>query len=211
MNLGQMRQGVYDRAGVPTTDATLTTQAVDGYLNSSMHQIESVQDWPWLLRRDTITTVAGTTVDTNDLYSPPADWLRTRQLRIANYGPLTRYEVHELEDVWPDTAQGIPQAWCADADFIRVRPFPDAVYTIRHLYVRIEPDLSSDTQSPLMPAKFHSAIVEGATWLALRSDREDVRGAAAKAEFDRWLNVMRDDARRGSSPGRVRVRPGGAL
>lgn len=211
MNLGQMRTRLYHQCGIATTDATVTTESATEHLNAAMHMIEAAHDWPWLWRRDTITTVAGATIDTHDLYSPAADWIRTKQLRISPYQPMVRMEVHELEDQWPDTTQGLPSSWAVDADHIRIRPFPDAEYTIRHLYVRIEPDLSADTQSPLMPAKFHSAIVEGATWLALRSDREDVRGAAAKAEYDRWLTVMRDDDRRSSSPGRVRVRPGGMI
>lgn len=201
-----MRSSLYHRCGLQSDDPTLTTQAANDAVNAAMHLIEAEQDWPWLSVRTSFTTEAGT-----DLYGTPPDWARTTSLRIASFPTFNEYQVDDLDDMFDDSTVGQPYAWAADADRLLLRPTPDGVYTIVHRYVRQEPDLTSDTQSPLMPAKFHAAIVDAAAWQALGGDREEGRAGACFQAYTNWLAKMRDDGRRSSKPGRIRSRPGGWL
>lgn len=210
MNLAQLRGGVYARAGQQTNDPVFTQQVINGYINDAMHMVEADQDWPWLDATTTFTTQAGVDTYPMSTFAPNGDWARTHYLIVGQQRPMARFSMEELDSRWPaSTMTGQPFEWAVDTDQLVVRPVPDAAYTIKHRYLRGEPDLIGDAQSPLMPAKFHAAICELATWLALRSDREDPRAVACFQAYQQWQTRMKDDRRRASSPNRVRIRPGG--
>ncbi len=208
MNRLQLREGTYDRMGVPQDDAQLTTSVVDRMVNDALHMIEVEHEWPWLLAKTTITTASGT-----GEYAVPTDWLRTRYLQIDGGQPLEGVEIGELIGGWPDSAsRGTPSEYAIDvdsngADVVLLRAIPDTVATVTHYYVRREPDLNSDSDSPLMPASFHAAICEKAAWIGLRRTRENDRAMFCDAAYKEWAQRMLDDRRRRSGTTRVKVRP----
>lgn len=205
MNRIQLREATYARCGLDSTDARLTTTRVDGFVNDALHQIEVEHDWPWLQASTTISAVSGT-----GSYSVPSDWLRTRYLRIDADSTMERYDIAELDDRWPDSSStGRPSEYAVDVDAIVIRPIPDTSYTITHRYIKREPDLTDDSQSPLMPASFHAAIAELAAYLGLRSVREETRSQVCLQEYQQWQQRMMDDRRRFTGPARIRTRPGG--
>lgn len=212
MNLAQIRSRIYSRTGLAPSDPQLTTVAANEFANDAMHMIEAAQDWPWLQKMVTFTTTGGVDTYASSTFAPDGDWLRSRELIVPGDRPMEHYDLWELDSRWPlTTATGRPYEWAIDTDQIVLRPVPDGVYVVNHHYLRTEPDLVADTQSPLMPAKFHAAIAELGAWLALRQDHEEPRAAAALQAYQQWERNMRDDTRRFSSPGRVRVRPGGYM
>jgi hypothetical protein len=211
MNLTQMQAAVYARLGVDTTDGMLTPALVNGFINDANHQIELMHDWPWLQDVETITTVAGT-----DSYSPGAAnadtfaWHRTIELRDGlDATVLERFSITELDDRWQPNEQGKPREFAIYGDKIILRPVPDSVYSVIHRYLRQEADLVSGSDTPSMPAATHAAIVELATYLALRRDRNDPRAQGAQAAFASWMSQLQIDKRRYTTPGKVRTRPGG--
>jgi len=204
VNRSELRTEVYDRLGVATTDGQYPAAVLDRAINSAMHFIDTDGNWPWLHNTATLTTAAGT----GD-YPPPADWARTIQLVIPSYQPLERADVGAMDSSWDATTRGKPEVWTVWGDRIFLRPVPDAAYAYTHRYYRAEPDLSADSgagSTPLMPARFHPAIVEVATWLLLRRSKEDGRAVGAKATYDEWRARMADDRRRFSGPSKVKVR-----
>lgn len=203
MNRAQLRDEVYDRVGADSTDGSFPPAKINRAINSALHFIESDHDCPWLGVTTTLVTAAGTSA-----YSVPSDWSKTMSLRLPGYMSLERYDVDELDDLWPATAStGQPIQWGTWADQIELRPTPDAIYTLTHRYFKAEPELSTDTDTPLMPARFHTAIAEVATWLALRQDREDNRAVAALSAYeDRWRKLMADHINRFSGPSKVKIR-----
>lgn len=206
MNRAQLREAVYDRLGVTSADGQFTSQVVDRLLNDALHLIEVEHDWPWLQATASISAVAGT-----GSYAVPSDWLRTRYLRIDTYQPFVLREIGDLEERWPDsTTRGRPDDFAIEGDAVLIRPIPDASYTITHRYVKREPDLTDDTQSPLMPASFHAAIAERAAYLGLRRSREEGRAQVCLQAYQEWQGRMVDDRRRTQGPLRVKIRPGSA-
>ena len=200
MNGAELRDAVYDRLGVSAADPQFPAPLVNRAVNGAVHFVETARDWPWLGKVGSFDTVAGV----GD-YAPPADWARTKKLKIGSDPALHRVDIDTLEDDWDPDSRGLPEAWAVFGDRIYLRPVPDAVYSVRHLYFRAEPDIA-DESSPLMPARFHLAVAEVATWFCLKRSNEDARAVAAKVTYDQWEARMIDDADRYSGPARVRVR-----
>lgn len=203
MNYSQLRQSTLTRIGVSSNDALFTATVVGDLVNEAIHTIEVEFDWPWLEAITTHSTTAGT-----QTLTVPTDWLRTDKLWIADNDPLEYLGFGDLRQQYDVTGRGQPEAYSIVADAIYLGPTPDSTYTVNHLYIRREPDLTSDTDSPLMPASFHMAIVELATALGLRRSREEARAVVAENSYNNWLRRMADNRRRSSQPMRVRVRPG---
>lgn len=207
MNRSQLRDAVYDRLGVDSTDPRLGTQRVDRLLNDALHWIGIEHDWPWLQSSTTFSTSSSTST-----YPVPADWLRTRGLRIAEFSPLDVYDPDELDAYWPlSTSQSRPEGYAVELDQLVLRPIPDAVYVVTHRYIRQEPDLSNDGQSPLMPVSFHPAIAEAAAYLLLRRTREEQRASLALSAYNEWRGRMLGYEQRTRNSPRVRIRDGGWL
>ncbi|MGH9438718.1 MAG: hypothetical protein ACRD22_12700 [Terriglobia bacterium] len=171
-----------------------------------------MHDWPWLETQETIQTTPG-----QDSYVPGATqtppyngWYRTIEIRDSYARVIERWSITELDDRWNSDWAGRPRDWAIYGDKIIFRPVPDANYDILHRYIYMEPDLINDTDTPVMPMIHHFAIVELATFLALRRDRNDARAAVAFDAYEQWVNEQLKRAlRRADLPGRVRVRPGG--
>ena len=214
MNLGQMQTAVYNRLSVDSSDALLTPATIQDFINQANHQISGLHDWPWLQTQEVLNTVAGTAfyVPGAAQVAPFSGWYRTIEIRDQNARVLERYSITELDDRWDPTAQGWPMEWAIYADQIHLRPIPGGVYAITHRYIYMEPDLVNSTDTPVLPTIHHFAIVELATYLALRRDRNDARAAAAEQAFEMWKTEQLNRAmRRYDVPGRIRVRPGGWL
>lgn len=206
MNLSQLRSSVLSRMGLTSGDPLFTSPVLTELVNEAVHVIETEEDWPWLEAITTHSTTAGT-----QTLTVPTDWLRTRNLWIADNDPLVNTGFTDLRARFDATTRAQPTHYSLTADAIYLGPTPDATYTVNHHYIKREPDLTSDTDSPLMPASFHAAIVEHATYLGLRRSREEGRASVALDAYQGWLRRMIDNRRRSSQSMRVRVRSGSWL
>lgn len=206
MNLGELRNFVYSNLGGEDNvdyDANMAVVHINRHVNQALDEISSEHDWPWLDAVETINTVAGTAG-----YTPVATWLRTKQVRIAEEYPMRLVTLADLETQWPSSDRGMPGIFTIFASQIVFRPIPDAVYVVTHRYTRTEVDLSTDSDTPLMPAQFHSAIVARATVLAARRLGRWQLANVHTPDVERWSKLMRDDQRRSRGAVRVKVRPG---
>jgi hypothetical protein len=208
MNLGQLRTDTYNRMGVSTTDAMLTTPVVNQFINDAKDYVATVHDWPW---QQVMPVTFSTTVGVAD-YTPPADWLRTVDLRVTSPTTFTEgmalYSPMELDDRWPQPLTGQPREYAIFGDHIRLGPTPDSVYTVSHRYIRVEPDLVLDPDTPIMPAQFTPCLADYAAFLGLRTISEEQRATVCLNAFQQWIQIMLQDRRRSTAPQRVRVRPG---
>lgn len=197
MNLGELRAAIDQRSG-----AAMSPSALNVFVSEASGALSTERDWPWLDATETLNTTKDVAFVT-----PGATWARTRSLRIAGYGPMERFGIVELEQRWPsasDTRQ--PDEYAVTSERLELRAVPDAVYAVVHRFVRFQPELLQDTDSPIVPARFHPAIVELATSLVHRRMGDGAAAEACEAAYRRWLIRMTDDARRHSGPARVRLR-----
>lgn len=197
MNLGQLRLAVDHRTGIG-----LDPVALNHFVAEAQAAISVEYDWPWLERTATLVTAVGT-----DTYAVPSDWLRTLSLRLADTEPM--YRAASLADLESDepsaTATGEPDTFAVFGAQLVLRPVPQAVLTVTHRYVRVEPELVVDTDVPLMPAPFHHAIAEMAAALVCRR-RGDGREANFMASYGGWKARMIAEHARQRPKARVRTR-----
>jgi hypothetical protein len=202
MDYAAIKTAVLDRLGLPTTDGLITDTVLGRLINAAMQDLEADEDWPWLQASETIATVAGT-----GAYTPAATWARTRGLRVTTDEPMKFFSLEELDFMWPDpTTRGRPIAYTVEAEQLVLRPIPDAVYSLTHTFIKAPTDLSSSSDTPLMPSRFHHGIVEVAAALAARRQGSAASdGDPAMAAADRWRAKMRKDRRRQAGKAHVRV------
>lgn len=188
MNLAELQEGVLTRGGWPQGDALYTPAVLTQLVNAALHHIETEHDWGWLEHE------APATVDVDGFVDPPEDWQRTITLRHPSGYPLRKVEVAEL-DLLAD-ASGTPKLWASSGALIAVVPHPDAPVELRHRYIRSEPGLVDDSDAPLIPARFHQAVIEYATYLAYRREGNLQEAGGALAAYETWREQMRKVASR---------------
>lgn len=202
MNVSGLRSRVRNRTGTQDDDPSLPSNLVLDFLNEANQQIAAEHDWPWRQTSTTFPTVAGTAS-----YAVPADYLRTRTLRVNANLPLSQRTMADLEQVYiDDNTRGMPRDYAIEGGFVNLRPFPDGIYTVAHRYLKLEPILTGDSSVPLMPEQFQTSIVEYATYLAFRRLGNSEQAAVAKTAFDTWLQQMQDKVRPARTPLQVLVR-----
>lgn len=192
MNLTALRTAVRTRLGVPTNDALFTDTVVTSLINAALHAIETKHDWEWLEADETLATVASQT------YVAPTDtdWLRTISCTISGRVPLERRTITELDLMLGDS--GTPRYWGVFNRKIELRPVPSAILSIKHRFVQAEPDLVSDSDTPLMPASFHTSIVELAAHYGFRRSKNLPAAGAALSDYQAWEERMLGRADRSS-------------
>lgn len=218
MNLGGIRQRVYDRIDIPTSDPLMTPDKITRFINDAIHLITMQRDWPWLQGENTFTTVVGQQGYTLTTIVPlPQIWVATRELVLTWGSGNALFQVLELkqrlalDDRFDLTPQQRPYNWSIWNDQIVLAPPPDDLYVIKHRYWITEPDLVSDTDTPLMPAEFHQTICDYASFLCFRRDREDPQAKVSWDSYQDGLKSMIRRHRQIAGPLKVRVRPGGGL
>jgi hypothetical protein len=213
VNLAQMRDAVRTRLGVPQSDSFFSDPVLTDMINESLQAVTAEADWPWLQTSTTFSTVAGT-----GSYTPPADWGQTRSLCIDGYDAMDYRSLSEIRE-YLTTQRSVPTVYTVSGEVILLRPTPGAVYVVTHDYLKAEPALVGDTDTPVMPSVFHYAIVAFACHLAharnneIGSYRGAITGSAAASlsQYHNWLERMMSARRRTSGPMRVRVRGGSIL
>lgn len=206
--LTNLKTMVYNRLGVPTTDGVFTSQVVIDFINDALQEMGTEHDWPWLQNSEQLSTGAGTayvTPGTSVQYAGTTNVLITVG---TDTWPLLRRTYDELLEQYTSSARGLPEAWAVQFEKVQLRPIPDAVYTITHVFIQAEKILSAGGDEPYVPSNYSAAVANLAVAIALGRSKEDPRAIAAQARYDRWLGKMLDNRRRDRRPGRIRVRTG---
>lgn len=78
---------------------------------------------------------------------------------------------------------------------IEMYPPPDGDYTLNFSWYKEAPELNLDTDTPLMPDRFHRAIENYALWLYAMYDDAAELAAKSNAEYEKWLYLLEADQR----------------
>lgn len=206
--LRHLRRLVRSRLGVPMSDQMFTDDILEDNINLAVETIEAEQRWPWQEHVEEVTI---------DPVEPDielgATWRATRGVYVVTDNGATV----ELSLVSPSDllsvngTQSAPDVWAPVGNRIMVRPLPSGTVTLLHYFYTQPEWLRGDDAEPAIPDQYAGAIVAKAA--ELLSVREDDRAAAAghSADYEAWIDRMRRDVRRSTTPVRVRVRPGSWL
>lgn len=195
MNLGEFRTAVNRRTGV-AVDATALSEMV----NEATQAVGEERDWPWADGVDTFTTSGAST-------PLPADWSRTRTVNVAGF-EAKRINAADGDAFLEMEQRPSVYSYTIEEGELVLYPTPDTGTTVIHRYVREETTMNSDSDSPLMPERFHPAIVNYTASLVCDRTGDTAKAMAFRAEYERWLKRMNDGTSRSQQPARVRVRSG---
>jgi hypothetical protein len=188
MNLGELRTEVKNRLAIPTAgDGLITDTIVNGTINSALRVITTTRDWPWLLTSSQLAFPA------NVGYAEiPCEFIRAKEL-VIDLRRICYVEINEFID---QTLVGYPYVFTMIGNQVKLFPVPTTLTLGTMYYYRSEPELTIDTQNPIMPEFLQGWIVSYAAYLcALRRQDEGTAGIYF-AESNDLLNRMRDDVRR---------------
>lgn len=204
MNFLELTQATSLRVGADADDEMLTPASFRSFVKAGVRAVEADLRGPdWLRVVATFPTVAGT-----GSYAVPATWAKTISLRLSTEDEHLPYVGRASLDgaYGGSVATGTPGAWFQEGGFLYLRPVPGEVLTVEHRYLRTETDLVLDTDTPLLPARFHDGVVEKACSLAMARKRDYPAAKWHRDEYERWLASMRDEQTRVTIPPRIRTR-----
>ena len=210
MNFGQLRSAVYERTGLASTDPSMTDANMKNLVNAALHRFEvaNPRGWDWLRYDGSFSLVSSTESYTFSTIDSTNTIMKVIEVRVdvgsGFRDPLPRVSKGELLGYYSDTIAGTPEAHAIDGRTMWVRPIPDNTYNCRFTAVKAEPDLSNDSDSPVVPAIFHSAIIEKAAELAFRRVQNRLGAEIAEAAFNEWVGQARSYSKPWGGPGHVR-------
>jgi len=182
MNLSTMRTAVRTKCSLDVNDASLDNTALNALINEAVHTFETEADWPWLEAFEDLSVTTG-----NSTKAPAATYLRTISLfDTASDMPLEEKEIEFLDRL--TAAQGKPRFYGYFAGSLEFRPKADGAYTLRHRYLRFEPDLVADGDTPIAYTAWHPAIVEYACALVYRRLQDTQRAAQYVESYKMWVD-----------------------
>lgn len=197
MNRLQLVTAVKGRLGITTVGDPMwpDTYIVDT-VNEALVRISAEKKWPWLLTSSTLNYAAG--VSTAAI---PTGYTRPKMLLVQDAaGAETTANEVSLDDMFDQSSTGMTR-WCVDGTNIRISPTPTVALVCRLYYYRVEPELTVDGSTPLLPSAWHPAIVARAAHLAsLRKSDTKMQGV-----FDMDASRLVDVIDRSLTPGGRRV------
>lgn len=160
MNLGTGRADLEARGYARFTDARL-----NAFLNTAKNRFEDYGfDWPWLKA----TTTGTSPITISDL----------RRVRTvydpSNRRPLDRVEAEDVTDFFDTnlTLAGPALYWYLSAETV-LATYPVSTATLSVRYQKFSPELSGDSDTPLIPVRYHQTWVDLAEVETLRYGVKD--------------------------------------
>lgn len=215
MNFSELQSRVLARIATDSNDPIASN--VDAYVNEGIHYLETMapDGWPWM--RQTIsmtTTVAAYTFTqlgsqaSSNTTQPIAKVLSVKVLNQTYYQPLVYRTIDEADQLYPATNnQGLPESYTVDGNTLTILPTPQtAGYYTKIRVVTVEPDLSASSDTPVMPAVFHGAIVDAATYMAYKELQDGQTVATYEQQINRWIDRFRRYGNQSEGTPKIKVR-----
>lgn len=178
MQLSDLRQEVQSRGF-----DYLPASRINTWLNWAYHDVCHRQAWPFLE-----TTTSGVAPITISDFGHALSVVDT-----TGNGPLSWEDVRTLREQDPTlTGTGSPMVWYMDGSALTVYP-ASTTNTISVRYLKVPTDLSADSDTPLIPSRFHYILVEGALVKAYKDDDETASAQDAATEFEAGIMKMTNE------------------
>jgi hypothetical protein len=186
--LQNIRTEILEEAGLAADDARFPDATMNRMINSALREISSEAHWPWNEASETINTVATTTS-----YTPAAAWQSTKRLSYLNRDLI---EFQPQDAVQYSQDNGSPQGFYIEADKLVMVPVPDGAYALTHIYSAVETALSGDTDTPALPDRYISWLVNVALIKVAKRLRDTDLYSIADRERRLWRTRAHDESRR---------------
>ncbi len=162
--------------------------AVKDLINKAQKDIiNSEVEWPFTYSSNTITTSSGTgeyslqtdlkTLNEDSVILNPGGTKSLKLLKFLSYDEYNQSYLALNSDPGDDHLAE-PERFYLTPDLkLGLYPEPNATYTINYEYYATHSDLSANTDTPIIPERFHDVIVNRAKYYAyvLRSDLQSAQ------------------------------------
>lgn len=183
MDFGTLRLEVASRGFDYLLTDNAGEQRLKRWVNLAYTEVCEQDDWPFLR-----TTTTGTApLSVTDLGS-------IANIRNSTLDTEMEYrDERDLIDLFGDlTTTGDARFYyLTDEDTIAVYP-ADTTSTLKVTYFKVPTELSADSDTPLLPSRYHMAIVEYAVAHAYKDNDNPQAAQFARQEGDRLVQMMRE-------------------
>lgn len=189
MDKREIRSRIRLRNAIPDSGDGLAGHTdIDACIGAALADISAEARWPWLLTTSSLTFVGNSA-------SIPADCVSIANLAIGASGlPAERAELSLF------IQQNKPWVWTEIGSNINLYPTPATAPTATLYYYKSEPELTTDTQVPLLPVTFHTLVVaRGSYHLNVRRGDNNRVGQDLQ-EYQAGLRNLMQDSWRTSRP-----------
>lgn len=158
----------------------------------------------------------GLTYSTIDLspstisYPLPTDFLRTDVVEISTatgYQVIERMELRDFDEAYVDGVTGTPTGYVISGESISFNPTPDGVGgTPAYLsYYRSPPELTVDSDEPMLPVQWHHLLVRYALIRAFEREDDLDKANYYREAFDTELMKLKSQAQHDTYDGATQV------
>ena len=213
MNYLQLANKALLKMNEPEIDETLGLSSARGIQKTVLANVQlaykdmvsdSVQ-WPFNYNDGLITTVINTFLYARETGTKVIDWdsfdliitedsiTSSRKLHFADRA--TERKLFRAEQIQQDvnTATTPYYVYSKKNGSIGLYPTPDKEYTITYEYWTHPPELTLDTDIPLIPEHFHDNLVEGALYHSFYTRSDYEAGDRYKGRFEKAIRQMEDE------------------
>ena len=178
MNKRELRTAIRDRNGIPDAGDGLAGHTdIDACIAHALADLSAEDRWPRLLTSASLTF-------SGNAAALPTGWVSSRELLVNGYiAPhvgLNEFLEGSTSYVW--TEQGAN---------VVLNPTPSSAPTATLWYYRVEPELTTDTSEPLLPAQWHRALAARASYHLNVRRKDGDRINIDENEWQAGLNNMR--------------------
>jgi hypothetical protein len=182
VNLTAITNGVY-RFGFDASDPVVD------WINEA--QTEFVDSYTWPFLQTSFTNVF--TVGSNFITPLPSDFGIPISLSYFTLDNKTKFPLDyrsttdvESNETYP-LAKGRPEWWSTYAGAPFIYPLADAVYPYELDYKKEVPILVAGADVPIIPSKYHYALVRGAASIGLDTDNQEERSSV---QYQRFRDII---------------------
>lgn len=149
--LEQLRFDLVAQLGLLPNDEFINNDELNRSINIALQRFSRMADWPWLQQITTISTVKNTA-----LYNLPSDFDHALQVSI-NQVPLQATSLAEA--VRYKGITDYVSGYTIQGSQLRLFPTPGQDDTLDLVYLRAEPGLNIDADTPVTPNRYSDFIV----------------------------------------------------
>lgn len=163
----------------------------DDHLNAAYLEFIAAADWPLLITSSDLSFASGT--DTASLPTGVSRVLNAhnltedeRLLRVGNWETIIELYPDETED-------GTPAHYRVVGSDLRVFPIPDKAQAVRVHFYEQPSRLSADADTPVLPERYHEALVLGAVAAAHLDDGNTDQEERFRSRYKQFVNRARTE------------------
>lgn len=183
---------------------------ISGFVDEAIHHLDSANPGGWSWMRDTITTTISTAAYTFTQLDSTAtiSKILSVKVNVGSYGfqPLEFRGPDETNQLYPQTAVGLPESWFVEGKTLYVYPDPDVAYLAEIRVIHAENDLGGGSSTPSIPTTFHTGIIDCALLFAYQALGDDRKVTLQEQRVERTIARMRGYGTPYTSSPRIRVR-----